>query len=89
MDAIFLPEKRRAEAAAVGYVVPDWETIIRLHLSKVIKKNITKFLDQYMVNTLINKVRDKNPDIGNFSQSINNVEIKHKSKNNNFAKQLL
>lgn len=63
MDAIFLPEKRRAEAAAVGYVVPDWETIIRLHLSKVIKKNITKFLDQYMVNTLINKVRDKNPDI--------------------------
>ena len=32
-----------------------------------------------------NNKRDKNPDIGNFSQSINNVKIKHKSKNNNFA----
>lgn len=63
MEAILLPEEERLEAKALGYVVPDWESVIRSHLTEVIKKNITKFLDQTMVNTLINKVRDKNPDV--------------------------
>ena len=63
MDAIFLPEDRRVEASSAGYVVADLETVIRIHLKEVIKKNLTKFLDQCMVNTLVNKVRDKNPDV--------------------------
>ena len=63
MDAIFLPEDRREEAASAGYVVADLEIVIRTHLKEVIKKNLTKFLDQCMVNTLINKVRDRNPDV--------------------------
>jgi flagellar biosynthesis protein FlhA len=63
MDAIYLPEERREEAMDAGYVVPEWETVIRVHLREVIKKNFTKFLDQCMVNTLINKVRDRNPDV--------------------------
>lgn len=63
MDAIYLPEERRAEAESAGYVVADCVIVIRTHLTEVIKKNITKFLDQCMVNTLVNKVRDKNPDV--------------------------
>lgn len=63
MDAIYLPEERRDEAASAGYVVVDLEIVIRTHLKEVIKKNLTKFLDQCMVNTLINKVRDRNPDV--------------------------
>ena len=63
MDAIFLPEDGREEAASAGYVVSDLEIVIRTHLKEVIKKNLTKFLDQCMVNTLINKVRDRNPDV--------------------------
>lgn len=63
MDAIYLPENRREEAASAGYVVADLEIVIRTHLKEVIKKNLTKFLDQCMVNTLINKVRDRNPDV--------------------------
>ena len=63
MDAIYLPEDRRVEAASAGYVVADLETVIRIHLKEVIKKNLTKFLDQCMVNSLINNVRDGNPDV--------------------------
>lgn len=63
LNAIWLPEERKAEARSAGYVVVDCATVIRIHLTEVIKKNLTKFLDQCMVNTLINKVRDRNPDV--------------------------
>ena len=63
MDAIIIPEEKEAEARNLGYVVADWVTVIRAHLTEVIKKNFSKFLDQCMVNTLINKVRDRNPDV--------------------------
>ncbi|SFI84774.1 FHIPEP family protein [Treponema bryantii] len=63
IDAIIIPKEKEAEARNLGYVIADWGTVIRAHLTKVIKKNFTKFLDQCMVNTLINKVRDRNPDV--------------------------
>ena len=63
MDAIIIPKEKEAEARNLGYVIADWGTVIRAHLTEVIKKNFTKFLDQCMVNTLINKVRDRNPDV--------------------------
>lgn len=63
MDAIIIPEEKKEEARNSGYVVADWVTVIRAHLTEVIIKNITKFLDQCMVNTLVNKVRDRNPDV--------------------------
>jgi flagellar biosynthesis protein FlhA len=63
LDAIFLPEDRRTDAEVHGYVVVDMSTLVRYHLYKIIKKNITKFLDQCMVNTLINKVSERNPDV--------------------------
>ena len=78
MDAIYLPEERRAEAESAGYVVADCEIVIRTHLTEVIKKNITKFLDQCMVNTLVNKVRDKNPDV------VDNVFFMHNFSTSKF-----
>ena len=63
MDAIIIPKEKEAEARNLGYVIADWGTVIRAHLTEVIKKNFIKFLDQCMVNTLINKVRDRNPDV--------------------------
>lgn len=63
MDAIIIPEEKKEEARNSGYVVADWVTVIRAHLTEVIIKNITKFLDLCMVNTLVNKVRDRNPDV--------------------------
>lgn len=51
------------ETKRLGYSVVNPSRIIQVHLSEIIKKNITKFLNQCMVNTLINKVRDTNPDV--------------------------
>lgn len=60
---IAVQEDRAEEAKSLGYLVVEPTAVIRTHLIEIIKKNITKFLDQSMVNTLINKVRDKNPDV--------------------------
>ena len=51
------------ETKRLGYSVVNPSRIIQVHLSEIIKKNLTKFLNQCMVNTLINKVRDTNPDV--------------------------
>ena len=75
MDAIIIPEEKEAEARNLGYVIADWGTVIRAHLTEVIKKNFTKFLDQCMVNTLINKVRDRNPDVVDDVFFIHNFSI--------------
>ena len=63
MDGILVTEDMAYEAKRLGYAVVDPSRIIKVHLSEIIKKNITKFLNQCMVNTLINKVRDTNPDV--------------------------
>ena len=63
MDGIFVTEDMAEEAKRLGYSVMNSSRIIKVHLSEIIKKNITKFLNQCMVNTLINKVRDTNPDV--------------------------
>ena len=63
MDGILVTEDMADEAKRLGYAVVDPSRIIKVHLSEIIKKNITKFLNQCMVNTLINKVRDTNPDV--------------------------
>ena len=63
MDGILVTEDMADEAKRLGYAVVDPSRIIKVHLSEIIKKNITKFLNQCMINTLINKVRDTNPDV--------------------------
>ncbi len=63
MDLILVAKEKFDEAKRLGYSVVEPSRIIQVHLSEIIKKNITKFLNQCMVNTLINKVRDTNPDV--------------------------
>lgn len=61
MDAIWLPEDRRAEAEEAGYVVVDAPTVIATHITEIIKANASKMLDRQAVSVIINKVRDKYP----------------------------
>ena len=63
MDGILVAKEKSDEAKRLGYSVVEPSRMIQVHLSEIIKKNITKFLNQCMVNTLINKVRDTNPDV--------------------------
>ncbi len=63
MDGILVDKDKAEDAEKLGYVVVEPERMISVHLHEIIKRNITRFLDQCMVNTLINKVRDTNPDV--------------------------
>lgn len=63
MDGILVAKEKSDEAKRLGYSVVEPSRMIQVHLLEIIKKNITKFLNQCMVNTLINKVRDTNPDV--------------------------
>ncbi len=63
VDLILVAKEKFDEAKRLGYSVVEPSRIIQVHLSEIIKKNITKILNQCMVNTLINKVRDTNPDV--------------------------
>lgn len=63
MDAILIAKERSNEAKKLGYLVVEPAVMIRIHLLQIIRQNITKFLDQSLVNNLINKVRKNNPDV--------------------------
>lgn len=63
IDAVIIPYSEKDKAQSRGYVIPEWPVVIRCHLYKIIRKNITKFLDQSMVNKLVEKVRKTNPDV--------------------------
>ncbi|MBR5032436.1 MAG: FHIPEP family type III secretion protein [Treponema sp.] len=54
-------ESEKLENSGFIKVLPEEE--IRIHLYKIITENLTKILNQSMVNTLINKVRPTNPDV--------------------------
>lgn len=61
MDAIWLPEDRRSEAEAAGYVVVDPPTIISTHITEIIRSHAAEMLDRQAVSTIIEKVKEKNP----------------------------
>lgn len=61
LDAVIIPQSEKDEAQSLGYLTPEWSVVIRCHLYEIIRKNITKFLDQSMVNTLVSKIRFQNP----------------------------
>lgn len=63
MDGFLISEKEVEKARKAGYVCVSPEKIIRVHLYETIKKNITKILNQSMVNELVEKVRKINPDV--------------------------
>lgn len=63
MDGFIIPESEAEMAKEAGYVCASPEKIIRVHLYESIRKNITRILNQSMVNELVEKVRKINPDV--------------------------
>ena len=61
MDAIWLPEDRRAEAEEAGYVVVDPPTIIATHLTEIIRAHAAEMLGRQEVSAIMDAVKEKNP----------------------------
>jgi len=62
LDGVIILESQEMDAIRFGYVSVQWHSVIKNHLYEIIRKNLTKFLDQSMVNKLVEKVRKTNPD---------------------------
>lgn len=63
LEALIIDESRSEEAKSKGYICSNLEKVLRVHLDQIIKSNLTLFLNQCIVNNLINKVRPSNPDV--------------------------
>ncbi len=61
MEAVWLPESKRAEAERVGYVVIDPPTIIATHLTEIIRQHASEILSRQEVSSIINKIKETNP----------------------------
>lgn len=61
MDAIWLPEDRRSEAEAAGYVIVDPPTIISTHITEIIRNHAAELLDRQAVSVILDTVKQKNP----------------------------
>ncbi|MBP5451318.1 MAG: FHIPEP family type III secretion protein [Treponema sp.] len=61
MDAIWLPESKRAEAERVGYMVIDPPTIIATHLTEIIRDHAADILSRQEVASIIDKIKETNP----------------------------
>lgn len=61
MDAIWLPENRRSEAEAAGYVVVDPPTIISTHITEIIRSHAAEMIDRQAVSVILETVKKKNP----------------------------
>lgn len=63
MDGFIVPENELEKAKEAGYLCVTPEKIIRTHFYEIIRKNITKILNQSNVNEIVEKVRRTNPDV--------------------------
>lgn len=61
MDAIWVPEDRRAEAENAGYAVIDPPTIIATHLTEIIRHHAADILGRQEVSAIIAKVKETTP----------------------------
>ena len=61
MDAIWLPEDRRNDAEAAGYVVVDPPTIISTHITEIIRSHAADMIDRQAVSVILDTVKQKNP----------------------------
>lgn len=61
MDAIWLPDDKRAEAEEAGYVVVDPPTIIATHLTEIIRSHAAEMLGRQEVSAIIDVVKEKKP----------------------------
>ena len=61
LDAIWLPEEKRAEAEEAGYVVVDPPTVIATHLTEIIRSHAAQMLGRQEVSSIIEVVKEKKP----------------------------
>lgn len=61
IEAIWLPESKKAEAERAGYAVIDPPTIIATHLTELIRHNAASILSRQEVSKIIETVKEKNP----------------------------
>ena len=61
MNAIWLPEEKRAEAERNGYTVVDPPTIIATHLTEIIKAHAAEIIGRQEVSRIINNIKETNP----------------------------
>lgn len=78
LEGIIVAKEKADEAKRLGYAVTEPYNFILGQLFEIIRKNRTKFLNQCIVNTLINKVRDTNPDV------VDDVFFMHSFSTSNF-----
>ena len=62
-EAYFVLKEDKQDQENAGYLCISAECVIATHLHEIIRKNLTKFLNQCMVNQLTEKVRISNPDV--------------------------
>ncbi len=58
MDAIWIPEDKRADAERSGYAVVDPPTVIATHLTEIIRRNAAEILGRTEVKQIIDKVSE-------------------------------
>lgn len=58
MDAIWIPEDKRADAERSGYAVVDPPTVIATHLTEIIRRNAAEILGRKEVKQIIDKVSE-------------------------------
>lgn len=61
MEAVWVPESRRAEAEGAGYIVVDPPTIISTHITEIVKQHASELLDRQAVSEIVEEVKKKNP----------------------------
>ena len=70
-DIVITDESNKNKAEQLGYKVCSVSNFIRVQFTEIISKNIHKFLNQHMVNEIINRLRTQNPDV------VDNVMFTH------------
>ena len=71
IEVVITDESNGSKAEQLGYKVCSVSNFIRVQLTEIIRKNIHKFLNQHMVNEIINRLRPQNPDV------VDNVMFTH------------
>jgi flagellar biosynthesis protein FlhA len=61
LPALWITEKEREKAEALGYTVVDAPAIITTHLTEIIRNNLHELLTRQDAQTLIDNVKEKNP----------------------------
>lgn len=75
IDAIWLPEDKRSEAEAAGYIVVDPPTIISTHITEIIRNHAAEMVDREAVAEILETVKKKNSVL--VDEVLNNAKISY------------